>query len=166
MSLSEAQVREAQDRLAQVAPLSLDVFHESLAALPAELSDEQLKLWLDEGLAVGAAAPSSSDSISEYFRVAGSVLGRLDEASFRAWTDAGRYLAAMSPSIATAYFHASPESLPYLAAAQLREWAEVGGRLHRATWKSVALASELFASSPVILRYLTVPELARFGRVP
>src|SRR3989304_267048 len=86
-------------------------------------------------------------------------------AVFRDWAPGGRALAELAAAIAGAYFKASPDVLPALAGAQMGEWAHLGERLYKATWKSISLASTFFALSPVLLRRLTLSELGRLARV-
>ncbi|MPZ47868.1 MAG: VWA domain-containing protein [Dehalococcoidia bacterium] len=165
MPLSEAKLRDVQQRLDQVSPALNEAFQESLTRLPADLSDEKLNAWVDEGMELADPAIKSWECAADYFRISPDFLASLDDSSFRAWARSGRRLAELSGSIASSYFRASPEVMPLIAGAQVREWAYVGERLHKSTWKSIALAGDFFSISPLLLANLTIPDLARFGRV-
>lgn len=165
MPLDEAELREAEARLAQLSPVLLDAFRDARSRLPAGLSREQERLWLEEGLALAGHSLRSWEAAADYFRAAPYVLLRGDEASFRRWAAAGRSLAELAAAIAAAYFRASPDVLPLLVGAQVGEWAHLGERLYRATWKSISLAGAFFTFSPILLRRLTLGELGRLARV-
>src|SRR3989304_4409413 len=165
MSLDETYLQEAEDRLAAVSPPLRDALRESLADLTAGLTDAQLRLFVDEGLELASRSLRSWEAGPDYSRIAPLLLARMDEASFRQWAAGGRALAELAAAIAGAYFKASPDVLPALAGAQMGEWAHLGERLYKATWKSISLASTFFALSPVLLRRLTLSELGRLARV-
>ena len=165
MSLDETYLQEAEDRLAAVSPPLRDALRESLADLTAGLTDAQLRLFVDEGLELASRSLRSWEACADYFRIAPGLLRQLDEAGFRHWAAGGRALAELAAAIAGAYFKASPDVLPALAGAQMGEWAHLGERLYKATWKSISLASTFFALSPVLLRRLTLSELGRLARV-
>src|SRR3989304_2756405 len=165
MSLDETYLQEAEDRLAAVSPPLRDALRESLADLTAGLTDAQLRLFVDEGLELASRSLRSWEAGADYFRIAPGLLRQLDEAGFRQWAAGGRALAELAAAIAAAYFKASPDVLPALAGAQMGEWAHLGERLYKATWKSISLASTFFALSPVLLRRLTLSELGRLARV-
>jgi hypothetical protein len=165
MPLTETKLKEVQDRLTEASPELIDDFQTALSKLPEDLPDERLITWTDEGLELAQGAARSWEAVADYFRASPAVLERLDDASFRTWVRSGRRLAELAPSIASAYFRASPDVLGFIAGAQVREWAYVGGRLHKSTWKSIALAGDFFAISPLLLEHLTIPDMARFGRI-
>src|SRR3972149_2029277 len=165
MPLDETYLQEAEDRLAAVSPPLRAAFRESLAALTAGLTDAQLRLFVEEGLELASRSLRSWEAGADYFRVAPGLLRQLDEASFREWAAGGRALAEPAAALAAAYFKASPDVRPVLAVAQAGEWAHLGERLYKATWKSISLASTFFSLSPVLLRRLTLSELGRLARV-
>ncbi len=165
MPLSESQLQEAEARLGKLPPSLLQAFRESVASLPAELSDQQVELWLEEGFQLSAHSLRSWEPSADYYRLAAPILLSLDEASFRQWVATGRELAEHASAIACAYFRASPEVLPMLTGGQVREWAFLGDRLYKATWKSISLASEFLNLSPNLLKELTIPEMGRLVRV-
>src|SRR3972149_1599524 len=57
MPLDAPYFREAEARLAQLSPPLLDAFRDARAVLPAALTDDQQRLWVEEGLALAAHSP-------------------------------------------------------------------------------------------------------------
>src|SRR4029078_4018996 len=74
-------------------------------------------------------------------------------------------LAEMAPAVAAAYFRASARALPYLTGPQIAEWACVGKRLYKETWKSISLASDFLGGSPALLKTMTLAEITRLSRI-
>ena len=165
MPLDDAYLQDAEARLAQLSPPLLDAFRDARAVLPAALTDDQQRLWVEEGLALAAHSLRSWEAGADYFRVAPALLAKMDEASFRRWVGAGRALAELAAAIAGAYFKASPDVLPRLAGPQASEWAHLGERLYKATWKSISLAGAFFTLSPLLLQRLSLSDLGRLARV-
>src|SRR3989304_2551379 len=112
MPLDDAYLQDAEARLAQLSPPLLDAFRDARAVLPAALTDDQPRLWVEEGLALAAHSIRSWEAGADYFRVAPALLAKMDEASFRRWVGAGRALAALPAAIARAHFQASPARPP------------------------------------------------------
>ncbi len=161
MPLSDAQVREVEEGLAKLPPSLTQAFHEAAGNLPPRLTEQQLQLWVDEGLTLAAHSLRSWEPTADYFETGPLVLGMLDPAGFRDWVSHGRELAEHASAIASAYFRASPIVLPMLAGGQVREWSQLGDRLYKATWKSISLAAEFMNLSPLLLQNLTIQELGR-----
>src|SRR5438105_3571466 len=164
MALSETYLQDVENRLSQASTTLPDVLKHALASAP-ELTDEQGRLWLEEGVALATHSLRSWEASGDYLQAAPKLIPLLDEAAFKAWVAGGITLAELASSIASAYFRASPEVVPQLAGPQVAEWAALGERLYKATWKSISLASEFFALSPQLLSRLSLSELSRLGRV-
>jgi nitric oxide reductase NorD protein len=165
MALDAAFVQEIEQRLARYSPALPDTFHEALDQLRTSVDEAALALWLDEALKLAAHSLRSWEATADYFRASPFVLPMLDEQTFSRWAQSGRDLAEMSAAVAGAYFRASPTALPHLAGAQISEWSLLGQRLYKGTWKSISLASEFFAGSPVLMHSLSLPEMARLVRI-
>jgi hypothetical protein len=161
----EAFTKDAVERLGAIAPQLADAFRNADSSPHPALTEAQAQLWVDEGAALGEQALRSWEAGADYFRVAPFLLTTLDEASFRAWAAAGRGLAELAPPIASAYFRASADVVPKLAGGQVKEWAGLGEKLYKTTWKSISLSQTFFALSPVLLRRLSLRELGLFSRV-
>ncbi|HEX5370293.1 MAG TPA: hypothetical protein VFY10_12835 [Dehalococcoidia bacterium] len=165
MTLSEAYLQDVETRLSQHSPALAELFRESAAALPAGLDELKAHLWAEEAVEIAGHSLRSWEACGDYFHVANAMLGTLDDAGFVRWAGSGRTLAEMASAIAAAYFRASPGVVNRLAGPQIEEWAGLGERLYRATWKSISLASEFFAQSPALLQGLSLPDLDRLARV-
>src|SRR5262245_28012361 len=146
MPLPESYLQDVENRLSLASATLTDVLKHALASAP-ELTDEQERLWLEEGVALATHSLRSWESAGDYLRAAPSLLPLLDEASFKQWAASGTTLAELASAIASAYYRASPEVVPILAGPQVAEWAALGERLYKATWKSISLSSEFFALS-------------------
>src|SRR3989304_2278937 len=70
MPLDDAYLQDAEARLAQLSPPLLDAFRDARAVLPAALTDDQQRLWVEEGLALAAHSIRSWEAGADYFRVA------------------------------------------------------------------------------------------------
>src|SRR6476620_4258788 len=164
MPLPDRYLQDVGNRLSQASATLADVLKHALASAP-ELTDEQARLWLEEGVRLATHSLRSWEAAPDYLQAAPKLIPVLDEAAFKAWVEGGITLAELASSIASAYFRASPEVVPQLAGPQMAEWAALGERLYKATWKSISLASEFFALSPQLLSKLSLSELTRLGRV-
>ena len=67
---------------------------------------------------------------------------------FMKWTDCGSDLCQESPTLATAYFEASPAAMSKLRSRHIETWAALGASLYKGTWKSSTLACKFFTYSP------------------
>ena len=148
MTLSEAYLQDVEARLTQHSPALAELFRESAATLPADLDEQRARLWAEEAVDIAEHSLRSWEACGDYFRVAPTMMARLDNAGFTRWASSGRTLAEMASAIAAAYFRASPAVVDRLAGPQFEEWAGLGERLYKATWKSISLASEFFSQSP------------------
>src|SRR6266545_5262020 len=135
MPLSQSQILDVEAKLTPYSPVLAESFRHSAEDLPAGLTEAQLELWVDEGLALAGHSLRSWEACGDYFHAGPEVLGRLDDNGYRAWAAAGRTLAEAASAIASAYYRASPQVLPGLAGAEVRDWAGLGERLYKATWK-------------------------------
>jgi hypothetical protein len=164
MSLSE-HLTETERRLGRYASSLPAEFRRAAQEVSTLLSDEQLRLWAEEGLALAGHSLRSWEAASEFFRASPEVLRALGFPLFLRWARQGRVLAEHSSLVAAAYFRASPESAPHLAGPHLTQWATLGQRLYKGNWKSISLASVFFSVSPGLLRHLSVPEIERLVSV-
>jgi hypothetical protein len=165
MSLSENYLQDVESRLSQHSPALVEAFRDSLSRLPAGSTDDRLHLWAEEAVALSGHSVRSWEATADYFLVSPDLIDAMDDASLALWSGAGRELAELASPIAGAYFRASPDVLPFLAGQQVKEWATLGVALYKATWKSISLASEFFALSPILLKGLTMTDLSRLAHV-
>jgi hypothetical protein len=161
----DAFAAEAERKLGNHSATAVEEFRAALGELRPRLSEGDLRLWAEEGVALAEHSLRSWEAAVEYFRVSPQVVGTLPATAFRRWVHAGRDLAEQSSVIAGAYFRASPRAVAYLEEAQLTDWAMLGRHLYRGHWKSIALASTFFAAGPGLLAMLTMEQLARLTRL-
>src|SRR5262249_27637630 len=153
--LPDSYLQDVENRLSQASATLTDVLKHAVATAP-EMTDEQARLWLEESVRLATHSLRSWEATPEYLQAGPELLLVLDEAAYKAWVEGGITLAELASSIAGAYFRASPEVVPQLAGPQVGEWAALGERLYKATWKSISLASEFFALSPQLLSKLSL----------
>jgi nitric oxide reductase activation protein len=115
---------------------------------------EEFTLWAREGLAMGTQTVRSWESAVEYYRVGPLVARSLAFPSFMQWARCGTYLAQDSPSLAIAFFKASPAIVTNLRPQYIPRWAGLGRSLYKGTWKSSTLAAKFFEVSPELVRSL------------
>jgi hypothetical protein len=164
MSLSE-HLAETEQRLRRYASTLPAEFRGAAQEVGPLLSQDELRLWAEEGLALASHSIRSWEAASEFFRASPEVLRALGFPLFLRWARQGRDLAEHSSLVAAAYFRASPGSVPLLAGPHLTQWATLGQRLYKGNWKSISLASVFFSVSPGLLRHLSVPEIERLVSV-
>src|SRR5438105_4399888 len=99
MALPENYLQDVENRLTQASATLPDVLKQALAAAP-ELSDEQARLWLEEGVALATHSLRSWEAAGDYLRAAPSLLPHLDETSFKQWVEGGTTLAELASAIA------------------------------------------------------------------
>src|SRR6478672_3586034 len=155
MALSEEYVSSIEQRLAGFSPILHQAFTDSLAKTK-DVPDEDLERWIDKGISLAGHSLRSWEAAAEFFRAGPLVLNGLDAATFAIWIDTGEELAEMAPAVAAAYFRASAGALPYLTGPQIAEWAGLGKRLYKGTWKSISLASDFLGGSPALLKTMTL----------
>ena len=130
----------------------------------ARVSDATQQVrWSQEGLRIAQQTARAWEAAVEYFRVSPRVFQVLSMSQFLRWADTGATLCHDSPTVAAAFFRASPTALLNLHARHIPGWAGLGHGLFRGTWKSSNLAARFFELSPDLTNYLTFRELESFG---
>ena len=136
-----------------------DDFGTAAAALEHELSSEQLDRWAETGITLANHSLRSWEAAAEYFRASPQVLETLSFEQLMEWTRLSTGLADRSSVVAAAFLKATPEVLEQLEPEQLEPWARQGELLCRGNWKSIALASLYFGTSPKLLDSLDLDQL-------
>jgi nitric oxide reductase NorD protein len=157
--------RRTEEQLGRYAPSLVALFNDALSELQGQIPDPDIDDWVQEGLDLARHSLRSWEATSDYFRVGPAMRPNMDAPTFREWVRCGRDLSELSSAIAGAYFRASPTAMPHLAGAQIAEWAGLGQRLYKGTWKSISLASDFFAGSPVLFHSLSLAETGRLVRI-
>ncbi|HEY7269968.1 MAG TPA: hypothetical protein VH951_09090, partial [Dehalococcoidia bacterium] len=165
MPLNPALKRRIENQLGNYAASLPAAFNEALSELDGQISDADLDDWVQEGIDLAKHSLRSWEATTDYFRVGAVMRPNMDAPTFKQWAHSGRDLSELSSAIAGAYFRASPTALPHLAGVQIAEWAGLGHRLYKGTWKSISLASDFFAGSPVLFHSLSLAETGRLVQI-
>ena len=139
-----------------------EAFEKARGMMPSTLTDNQTEAWARAGLEIAQQTVRSWEAAAQYFRVSPVVIGYMPFNYFAKWTSCGASLCQQSPTLATAFFEASPGTMRKLRSRYVESWANLGQGLYKGTWKSSTLACKFYASSPALLDSLTFPELERF----
>ena len=142
----------------------VDEFDKARAQMPPNLTDAQLREWANSGLSIAQETVRSWEAAAEFYKVSAKVLGYMPLNYFFKWTDCGKSLCAESPTLAAAYFEASPGAMSKLRSRHIESWADLGRALYKGTWKSSTLACKFFQCSPALLEDLSFPEMERFAK--
>ena len=136
-----------------------DDFGAAATALEGELTSDQLERWAETGITLANHSLRSWEAAAEYFRASSDVLGSLNFDQLMDWTRISTELADRSSVVAAAFLKATPEALEQLEPGELEPWARQGELLCRGNWKSIALASLYFSTSPKLLGSLDLDQL-------
>ena len=137
-------------------------FRRARESLAGVLSDGQLDLWAETGVELAGQSARSWEAAGRYFNASSIVARLLPFSDFAKWSERGVALCRESPALANSYYEASPRAMPLLRPRHIENWADLGLRLYKGTWKSGTLASKFFESSPALMETLTLPEIERF----
>lgn len=132
-------------------------------ALTGRLADDKLDDWAQLGLTISKRTVRSWEAGAELFNASPKVQRHLPAGQFISWVRIGDQLCTASPSLAVAFFRASPEAIERLRPRYIGDWAQSCRSLYRGTWKSSALACKLFEATPQLLESLSFDELRRFA---
>ena len=138
-------------------------FDRAREALMGRLAADKLDAWAQLGLTISKRTVRSWEAGAELFNASPKVQRHLPAGQFISWVKIGDQLCTASPSLAVAYFRASPAAIERLRPRYIGDWAQSCRALYRGTWKSSALACKLFESTPGLLESLSFDELRRFA---
>ena len=138
-------------------------FDRAREALSGRLADEKLEVWAQMGLTISKRTVRSWEAGAELFSASPKVQRHLPAGQFISWVKIGDQLCTASPSLAVAFFRASPDAIERLRPRYIGDWAQSCRALYRGTWKSSALACKLFEATPGLLESLSFDELRRFS---
>ena len=139
-----------------------DEVQPAIEAVSAELQDGQVLEWAERGAAMAEQSVRSWEAASRFYAVSPAVARMMPFNYFLKWADCGSELCAESPTLAVAYFAASPGAMSRLRSRHIETWMNLGRGLYRGSWKSSTLSTRFYEASPALLGTLTVPELERF----
>ncbi len=138
-------------------------FDAAATTLSFIFNEEELDAWAKEALSISTHTARSWEAGVEYLKVSGAVAKRLSFASFTQWARCGAYLSNDSPTLAVAYFRASPDIVANLRPQHIARWASLGRSMYKGTWKSSGLASKFFEVSPSLARNLSFWDVEVFA---
>ena len=139
-------------------------FDKAREQMPPNLTDAQMRQWANAGLELAQETVRSWEAAAEFYKVSAKVLGYMPLNYFFKWSDCGKSLCVESPTLAAAYFEASPGTMSKLRSRHIESWSNLGRSLYKGTWKSSTLACKFFQSSPLLLETLSFPEMERFAK--
>ena len=157
-----AVIEEVRQELGRFPALVSEEFGRALERMPDYLTEPQTSTWALAGVEIAGQTVRSWEAAAQYYRVSHEVIGYMPFNYFVKWAQCGTALCKESPTLATAYFEASPGTISKLRSRHIESWSNLGLSLYRGTWKSSTLASKFFASSPSLMDSLSFPELERF----
>ena len=157
-----AVIEEVRQELGRFPALVSEEFDRVLERMPDYLTEPQTSTWALAGVEIAGQTVRSWEAAAQYYRVSHEVIGYMPFNYFVKWAQCGTALCKESPTLATAYFEASPGTISKLRSRHIESWSNLGLSLYRGTWKSSTLASKFFASSPSLMDSLSFPELERF----
>ena len=140
----------------------VEEFDKARAVMPKTMEEGNVLLWGQAGLKIADQTVRSWEAAAQYFKVSPKVVAYMPFNYFMKWTECGSDLCRESPTLAAAYFDASPAAMGKLRSRHIESWAALGGSLYKGTWKSSTLACKFFTYSPALMDSLTFPELERF----
>ena len=152
--MSTTPFEDIEADLRKLPPAVLTTLRGSVTQMEPIFNEDELTLWAREGLSIANQTVRSWEASVEYFRVGPEVARALPFASFMQWARSGTYLAQESPTLAAAYFRASPGVVTSLRPQYIPRWAGLGRSLYKGTWKSSTLAARFFEVSPELVQTL------------
>ncbi|MCH8223172.1 MAG: VWA domain-containing protein [Chloroflexi bacterium] len=141
----------------------MEAYDSAKATLGGRLRDNDMLAWAASGLEISGKTVRSWEAAAEYFAASPEVQRQLPSGQFIRWSAVGSRLCADSPSLAVAFFKASPGSLMRLRPRYIEDWANLGRSLYRGTWKSSTLACRYYEVTPELLEQLNFVEFTRFS---
>jgi hypothetical protein len=141
----------------------MERFRRARAQLAGRIGEETIAEWAEEGIEIARKTVRSWEAAAECFDASPAVQRQLPSGQFLRWARTGGALCNDSPSLAVAYFKASPATMVRLRPRYIDDWAATCRSLYRGTWKSSALACRLFETTPQLLETVSFEEFCRFG---
>ena len=151
-------IRQELDTLPAPVAANFEVAYE---AISGKLPEDKLLEWANVGRAISHRAVRSWEAASELFSASPAVQRHLPAGQFVNWAKTGDGLCAEAPSLSVSFFKASPRAVERLRPRYISDWAQACKSIYRGTWKSSALASKLFESTPLLLEPLSFEEFRR-----
>ena len=152
----------AYDELYQIAPGVGEEFAKAWLSMSLALKTDQLEVWTNVGIRIARQSVRSWEVAAQYYKTSPSIVTLMPFNRFEEWARSGESICEDSSTVATCYLISSPLVLKKLRARHVAEWATMGQRLYKGTWKSSTLACKFFESSPQLTENLEIKNLDRF----
>jgi hypothetical protein len=156
-------LKQAEAELEKFPAPVMERFRRAQGQLSGRLAEETIGEWASEGLEIARKTVRSWEAAAEFFDASPAVQKQLPSGQFLRWARTGAALCGDSPSLAVAYFKASPATMLRLRPRYIDDWASVCRALYRGTWKSSALSCRLYEATPRLLEAVSFEEFCRFG---
>ena len=117
---------EAEQELRRFPSSVVDEFNKAAEKLRPEISESDLVSWAQQGVEIARQTVRSWEAASEFFFTSPDVLKHLSAVQLKDWGHCGNALCRESPSLAVAFFRASPKSLAHLRPRFIQGWANLG----------------------------------------
>ncbi len=156
-------LRQLRTELRKFPAPVVEEFDKARARMPRTMDKGSVLRWGQAGLDIAGQTVRSWEATAQYYKVSPKVVAYMPFSYFMKWTSCGSELCQESPTLAAAYFEASPAAMGKLRSRHIESWAALGGSLYKGTWKSSTLACKFFTYSPALMDSLTFPELERFA---
>ena len=158
------EIKDIELELSKFPSSVLDEFKTAMNSMSSMIEEPYLSSWARQGVQIAQKTVRSWEAAAEYYKSSMDVSKFVSGADLLHWGQCGLNLCDQSPGLAVSFFKSSTGSrLQNLNSKKMSDWAELGSRLYKGTWKSSALASKFFESSGSILEDLTDKELREFG---
>ena len=107
-------LQQVRDGLGEYPDPVLEELDRAMNVMPSALSESQVAQWAESGLDMAGQTVRSWEAAAQYYRVSPIVLGYMPFNYFLKWADCGSSLCGESPTLAAAYFEASPGTMAKL----------------------------------------------------
>ncbi len=155
-------LEDIKDELRRFPASVLEELEKARELMPDTMTDAQGLEWGRSGLEIAQQTVRSWEAAAQYYRVSPQVITFMPFNYFIKWTECGSALCKESPTLATAYFVASPGAMGKLRSRHIESWSKLGRSLYKGTWKSSTLACKFFESSAVLMENLSFQEIEQF----
>ena len=122
-------LQEVRDGLGEYPDSVLEELDRAMNVMPSALSESQVAQWAASGLDMAGQTVRSWEAAAQYYRVSSIVLGYMPFNYFLKWATCGSSLCGESPTLAAAYFEASPGTMGKLRSRHIESWAGLGRSL-------------------------------------
>ncbi|MCI0438622.1 MAG: hypothetical protein L0177_05770 [Chloroflexi bacterium] len=155
-------IEQVREDLKRFPSTVLDEFDRARKVMPDSLNETQAASWARSGVEIAQQTVRSWEAAAQFYKASPKVLVFMPFNYFVRWTESGATLCKESPTLATAYFEASPGAMSRLRSRHIESWSNLGRSLYKGTWKSSTLACKFFQTSPALLESLSFQEMESF----